>query len=219
MQHQAKTPSQNTKQPKQHQPTPSTKELRQNKRMVLSLPAVALVLLTKAELFVATCLIVFDFVATLRRCWKDIRYILGDARYLPEVCLTRLACLSQSCATTANSYWTQSQGTTKLWSTLGVELREDFNFLLQCIVSNFDALDALDEEMLEDDDYKEHHRLAVLRTLRSAQDAQNLLRARLFAENKQHVRHWFPMRVATPCIAHALRATNWNPTKHASKYA
>ena len=54
--------------------------------MVLSLPAVALVLLTKAELFVATCLIAFGFVSILRRCWKDMRYdILGDARYLSEV--------------------------------------------------------------------------------------------------------------------------------------
>jgi hypothetical protein len=73
----------------------------------------------------------------------------------------------------------------KVMEHIGFELREDFNFVLQCIVSNFDALDALDEEMLEDDDYKEHHRLAVLRTLRNAQDAKNLLHARLFAEKKQ----------------------------------
>ena len=68
---------------------------------------------------------------------------------------------------------------------IGFELREDFNFVLQCIVHNFDALSALDEDMLEDDDYKEHHRLKALRTLRNAHDVQNLLSARLFAEKKQ----------------------------------
>jgi hypothetical protein len=73
----------------------------------------------------------------------------------------------------------------KVMKHIGFELREDFNFVLQCIVHNFDALRAMDEDMLEDDDYKGHHRLKALRTLRNAHDVQNLLSARLFAEKKQ----------------------------------